>query len=1517
MPAALEDLRRRLAAKEATVRAKQYDQAARQAAELSKKCLPSPFLQAAQRAEAEQRRAQLSRGLAALAEASSVAGGGEQGAATAGGGAGSGSGSGPSTRLAGPEDVRRVLRAASDYEVLQLPVGSTAAEVRRAYRRLAACLHPDKCREEGAQEAFIRAAAAYNGLLRRCGGDRSAIATNISTRNLIHQLDLVSVAPQQKAIRKPDTPDQCGGLPRKVCSGKTLAFVLPVIERLRRLEEALKTHQVGAIIISPTRELAKQIYGVAGPLIASVPGLTSMLLVGGTDPAQDVAAFKSRGAHVLVGTPGRIDDIVKRCTAMDLKRLEVLVLDEADRLLDLGFRAQLDSVMSRLPRQRRTGLFSATQTEAVQELARAGLRNPVLVNVAVTAVAAAAAAAAPQGAAGSGKKAKVGAAGGEVEGLEEAAAAGGGDGAVGLQKTPNSLSIQYVMCEADEKIPQLVRFLRLYGTNCKIIVYAMTCAVVDYLSLVLPRLPALRRVKMRALHGRMKQAARERELEAFRQLSAGALLATDLAARGLDIPDVHWVVQLDPPQDPAAFVHRVGRTARMGRQGSALAYLQPHEEPYLEFLRLRKIPITETSQLPPTSGRGEGGPQAAAASDPPRPEEQPHGHRNKKRKGQQQGQQQGAHVEEGKGGAGADRGEGRSLVKGGVGNGNATSGGSPNGRLVGEGSATATATDGGGGGDGVGDVVSWLRGAAEREREVMEGATRAFVTYVRAYKEHQCKFIFRLQDLNVGRLARGLGLLRLPKMPDVKKPLGLEHFTPSQVDPMTVPYKDKPREKQRLKAIEQRRAAAGAGGAPGGRGSGAAAKRKAPGGPDAGGSECRLPAAKRRQLQLIDEATNLNQEYSLLKKLKKGKITEHQYDVATGLSSDSDAEEEAAAAAGGAGKGRGGDEGGAGEGARENGIAGSPDSSDSDSDRDSSGGGGGGGDARGTGGRGPQAARNGGGGGGGGRASAVAFRRRARSVRGGAVSGGKGLGRGAGGPGHNGAIRRSTSRPLPAANAPTAEPSTNPSPPLPPPPALLLLRLLPTTDSGYGCRVQAGRQAGGPPKGLLQLGPPRLLAQELLQYGLRIDDINLTRALRRYRETSAAAATAAAGSGGGGSGSSNGGTGDEAAASGELLLPPPSAAGPGALATASPPDGRTQLLLLGSVQLVDAGEGQGVGAAGGSVGPYLIMKPAGRRRLREPQQEREVEGGGAVCGTVREADELWLTWRMEVAGVDKGGEVVKKIAVPGELSHLFRPGQRGWGVQGLLSASELDALLGCSRLRRIRPVSECEVMLASISPRVVLVDDFLPACLCDALRAVAEPRLIRSRVSTGAETPSRVSHSTFFTGDSARLAEVVAVEALIQQLLERTEVTGGGRPTLVKSEALQVVSYDVGGFYSEHYDNKAGGVISRAATVIIYLEDTPQGGATFFPKSTGLPSLDSLSRAMPALDAIPQLTYQLHAMRVARPGLRIYPAKGRAVIFWSRLVDGSEDLASLHAAEPVRAGSKWICTRWFKELAAT
>ncbi|KAJ9522637.1 hypothetical protein QJQ45_019722, partial [Haematococcus lacustris] len=237
------------------------------------------------------------------------------------------------------------------------------------------------------------------------------------------------------------------------------------------------------------------------------------------------------------------------------------------------------------------------------------------------------------------------------------------------------------------------------------------------------------------------------------------------------------------------------------------------------------------------------------------------------------------------------------------------------------------------------------------------------------------------------------------------------------------------------------------------------------------------------------------------------------------------------------------------------------------------------------------------------------------------------------------------------------------------------------------------------------------------------------------------------------------------------------------------------------------------------------------------------------------------------------------------------------------------------------------VLLASLSPRILLVDNWLPPELCLALMQLADPRLVRSRVSTGTETPSRTSRGTFFTGDSARHPLVVEVEQRIQDLVNHPAVIGG-KKALVKSEALQVVSYGLNDFYTEHYDNKAGGIVTRSATIIVYLCDCQEGGSTFFPRAAAMPSeLDVAVTASPA--QLAQHSSMLHEdPSVARPGIRISAVAGRALIFWwaeaatvaagaerSALPDGTEDLASLHAAEKVVQGNKWIATRWFKEVA--
>jgi ATP-dependent RNA helicase DDX55/SPB4 len=190
------------------------------------------------------------------------------------------------------------------------------------------------------------------------------------------------------------TPVQAATIPlflshKDVCvqactgSGKTVAFLVPVFEMLRRRETPLAASQVGAIVIAPTRELARQIFGVCEHFCGFHTEFKAMLLVGGTDVAETLQQLDSSGANILIGTPGRMLDVLKRSDPQYVKELEVLVLDEADTLLDMGFQNTLNEILGLLPKQRRTGLFSATQTGEAKELARAGMRNPVTVKVQV------------------------------------------------------------------------------------------------------------------------------------------------------------------------------------------------------------------------------------------------------------------------------------------------------------------------------------------------------------------------------------------------------------------------------------------------------------------------------------------------------------------------------------------------------------------------------------------------------------------------------------------------------------------------------------------------------------------------------------------------------------------------------------------------------------------------------------------------------------------------------------------------------------------------------------------------------------------------------------------------------------------------------------------------------------------------------------------------------------------------------------------------------------------------------
>ena len=329
-------------------------------------------------------------------------------------------------------------------------------------------------------------------------------------------------------------------------SGKTLAFLLPILQRL--VAKKWPPKKVGAIIISPTRELAAQTKKVLDQFLADAVEplpLTAHLLIGGSNAKE---AKENLMKTILIATPGRLEQLLSS-SLLDCKALEMLVLDEADRLLEMGFEPSLNAIFQKLPKQRRTALFSATMAEAsLDVLIRAGLRDPVKLVVKVSA------------------KSQFG---------KE-------------QSIPTSLSIRAVTVEAAHKWALLDTLLSEHDDQ-KCIVYFATCYCVDYFHKLATTVLGK---KYHGLHGKMEMKKRTSIYKQFSESVAGVLFCTDVAARGLDIPDIDFVIHFDPPQDPQQFVHRSGRTARNGRTGSALLFLQPNEEAYLDFLRLRSIPIT-------------------------------------------------------------------------------------------------------------------------------------------------------------------------------------------------------------------------------------------------------------------------------------------------------------------------------------------------------------------------------------------------------------------------------------------------------------------------------------------------------------------------------------------------------------------------------------------------------------------------------------------------------------------------------------------------------------------------------------------------------------------------------------------------------------------------------------------------------------------------------------------------------------------------------------------------------------
>ncbi|XP_005070367.2 ATP-dependent RNA helicase DDX18 [Mesocricetus auratus] len=327
----------------------------------------------------------------------------------------------------------------------------------------------------------------------------------------------------------------------KTGSGKTLAFLIPVIELIVKLK-FMPRNGTGVLILSPTRELAMQTFGVLKELMTHHVH-TYGLIMGGSNRSAEAQKL-TNGINIVVATPGRLLDHMQNTPGFMYKNLQCLVIDEADRILDVGFEEELKQIIKLLPVRRQTMLFSATQTRKVEDLARISLKKePLYVGV------------------DDDKEVAT------VDGLEQG----------------------YVVCPSEKRFLLLFTFLKK-NRKKKVMVFFSSCMSVKYHYELLNYidLPVL------AIHGKQKQNKRTTTFFQFCNADSGILLCTDVAARGLDIPEVDWIVQYDPPDDPKEYIHRVGRTARgLNGRGHALLILRPEELGFLRYLKQSKVPLNQ------------------------------------------------------------------------------------------------------------------------------------------------------------------------------------------------------------------------------------------------------------------------------------------------------------------------------------------------------------------------------------------------------------------------------------------------------------------------------------------------------------------------------------------------------------------------------------------------------------------------------------------------------------------------------------------------------------------------------------------------------------------------------------------------------------------------------------------------------------------------------------------------------------------------------------------------------------
>jgi len=327
----------------------------------------------------------------------------------------------------------------------------------------------------------------------------------------------------------------------KTGSGKTLAFLIPAVELVYKLK-FMPRNGTGVVIISPTRELSMQTFGVLRELLKHHYHTYGLIMGGANRNAE--AQKLQKGINILVATPGRLLDHLQNTKDFLYKNLQCLIIDEADRILDVGFEEELKKIIKLLPKKRQTMLFSATSTKKTEDLVTVALKKePIYIGVEDKNISA------------------------TVAGLEQG----------------------YVVCPSEKRFLLLFTFLKKNRKN-KVMVFFSSCMSVKYHHELFNYID----LPVMCIHGKQKQTKRTTTFFQFCNADSGILLCTDVAARGLDIPDVDWIVQFDPTDDPKEYIHRVGRTARgEGGKGHALLILRPEELGFLRYLKQANVPLNE------------------------------------------------------------------------------------------------------------------------------------------------------------------------------------------------------------------------------------------------------------------------------------------------------------------------------------------------------------------------------------------------------------------------------------------------------------------------------------------------------------------------------------------------------------------------------------------------------------------------------------------------------------------------------------------------------------------------------------------------------------------------------------------------------------------------------------------------------------------------------------------------------------------------------------------------------------